>query len=51
MMKDKKVLAGGAVLFVALFWFFIKPQFLDAKPVIPPTEGDRRELQAHHRGR
>ena len=37
MMKDKKVLAGGAVLFVALFWFFIKPQFLDAKPVIPPT--------------
>lgn len=34
-MKDKKVLAGGAVLFLALFWFFIKPHFLDPKP--PPV--------------
>lgn len=38
MLKDKKVLGGGAVLFVALFWFFIKPHFLDSKPVVPPTE-------------
>ncbi|OAI40697.1 hypothetical protein AYO38_05435 [bacterium SCGC AG-212-C10] len=39
-MKDKKVLGGGAVLFVALFWFFIKPNYLDAKVVVPPTEAE-----------
>lgn len=35
MFKDKKVLAGGAVLFVAAFWFYIKPNYMDAKP--PPV--------------
>ena len=39
MLKDKKVLAGGAVLFVALFWFYIKPTYMTAAPPpIPPTE-------------
>ncbi len=32
MFKDKKVLAGGAVLLVAGFWFYIKPNYMDAKP-------------------
>lgn len=35
MLKDKKVLAGGAVLFVAAFWFYIKPNYMDPKP--PPV--------------
>ena len=35
MLKDKKVLAGGAVLFVAAFWFYIKPNYFDATP--PPV--------------
>lgn len=39
MLKDKKVLAGGAVVLLALFWFFIKPTFLTASPPpVPPTE-------------
>lgn len=33
MLKDKKILAGGAVLFVAAFWFYIKPNYMDAKPI------------------
>ncbi|MCC7365466.1 MAG: flagellar basal body-associated FliL family protein [Dehalococcoidia bacterium] len=36
MMKDKKVLAGGGVLLLALFWFYIKPNYVDAKPPPPP---------------
>jgi len=32
MLKDKKILAGGAVLFIAAFWFYIKPNYMDAKP-------------------
>lgn len=32
MFKDKKVLAGGAVLFAAAFWFYIKPNYMDSKP-------------------
>lgn len=32
MLKDKKIMAGGAVLFVAAFWFYIKPNYMDAKP-------------------
>ncbi|MBK7125920.1 MAG: hypothetical protein IPH65_08450 [Dehalococcoidia bacterium] len=32
MFKDKKVLAGGAVLIAAAFWFYIKPNYMDAKP-------------------
>jgi len=35
MLKDKKVLAGGAVLFLAAFWFYIKPNYMDPKP--PPV--------------
>lgn len=38
MLKDKKIMAGGAVLFVAAFWFYIKPNYMDPPPVtIPPT--------------
>jgi flagellar basal body-associated protein FliL len=38
-LKDKKVLGGGAVLFVALFWFYIKPHYMTAAPPpVPPTE-------------
>lgn len=33
MLKDKKILAGGAVLFLAAFWFYIKPNYMDAKPI------------------
>ncbi len=32
MLKDKKVMAGGAVLFLSAFWFYIKPNYMDAKP-------------------
>ena len=32
MFKDKKILAGGAVLFAAAFWFYIKPNYMDPKP-------------------
>lgn len=35
MFKDKKVLAGGAILFAAAFWFYIKPNYMDAAP--PPV--------------
>lgn len=38
MMKDKKVLAGGAVLILAAFWFYIKPNYLDAKPAVVYTQ-------------
>lgn len=33
-MKDKRILAGGGALIIAVagFWFFIKPEFLDAAP-------------------
>lgn len=34
-MKDKRVLAGVAVLLLAAFWFYIKPTFFAAKP--PPV--------------
>lgn len=37
-MKDKKVLAGGAVLILAAFWFYIKPNYLDAKPPVVYTQ-------------
>ena len=32
MFKDKKILAGGAVLFAAAFWFYIKPNYMDPRP-------------------
>lgn len=35
-MKDKRVLAGVAVLFLVAFWFYIKPNYLDSKPPPPP---------------
>jgi flagellar basal body-associated protein FliL len=37
-MKDKKVLAGGAVLFIAAFWFYIKPHYFESKPATVYTE-------------
>jgi flagellar protein FliL len=37
-LKDKKILAGGAVLFVAAFWFYIKPNYMDAKVPVVYTE-------------
>jgi hypothetical protein len=37
-MKDKKVLIGGGLLILAAFWFYIKPNYLDAKPVVPFTQ-------------
>ncbi len=37
-MPDKKVLAGGAVLIAAAFWFYIKPNYLDSPPPVPFTE-------------
>lgn len=38
MFKDKKILAGGAVLFAAAFWFYIKPNYMDAKPPVVYTQ-------------
>jgi hypothetical protein len=38
MFKDKKILAGGAVLFAAAFWFYIKPNYMDAQPPVVYTE-------------
>lgn len=36
-MKDPKILAGAAVLLGVVFWFVLKPQFLDKTPAPPPT--------------
>ena len=44
MLKDKKVLAGGAVLFVAAFWFYIKPNYFDSTP--PPVYTDEQIAEA-----
>ena len=38
MFKNKKILAGGAVFLVAAFWFYIKPHYMDAKPVVVYTD-------------
>ncbi len=38
MIKDPKILAGAAVLLLALFWFVIKPHFFAAKPAPVYTE-------------
>lgn len=46
MLKDKKVLAGGAVLFLAAFWFYIKPNYMDAKPA-PPITQEQIEASPH----
>ncbi len=37
MLKDKKVLAGAAVLLIAVFWFYVKPHYMDKAPAPPPT--------------
>ncbi len=37
-MKDKKVLIGGGLLFLAAFWFYIKPNYLDSKPAVVFTQ-------------
>lgn len=42
-MKDKRVLIAGAVLVGALFWFFIKPNYLSSAPVTPPTDKEIAE--------
>jgi flagellar FliL protein len=43
-MKNKKVLIiAGAVLFGALFWFFIKPALLGSAPPKPPTDKEIAE--------
>lgn len=39
-MPDKKIMAGGAVLFGAAFWFYIKPHYVDPKPVPPPPTAE-----------
>jgi len=36
--KDPKILAGGALLLGALFWFYIKPNYVDAAPPVVYTE-------------
>jgi flagellar protein FliL len=38
MFKNKKILAGGGVFLLAAFWFYIKPNYMDAKPVPVYTE-------------
>ena len=37
-LPDKRILAGGAVLLAAGFWFYAKPTYLDKAPPVPPTE-------------
>jgi flagellar basal body-associated protein FliL len=37
-MPDKKILAGGAVLAAAGFWFYVKPNYLDSSPPVVYTE-------------
>jgi flagellar protein FliL len=38
MFKNKKLLAGGGVFLLAAFWFYIKPNYMDAKPAPAYTE-------------
>ena len=35
MLKDKKVLAGAALLLGAAFWFYVKPTYLDSSSAAP----------------
>jgi flagellar protein FliL len=37
-MKDKKVMIGGGLLLVAVFWFYVKPNYVDAKPAVVYTQ-------------
>ena len=43
-MPDKKIMAGGAVLFGAAFWFYIKPNYLESPP--PPVYTEEQIAQA-----
>ncbi|MBI5948326.1 MAG: flagellar basal body-associated FliL family protein [Chloroflexi bacterium] len=43
-MPDKKILAGGAVLFGAAFWFYIKPNYLESPP--PPVYTEEQLAEA-----
>ncbi|MCC6388613.1 MAG: flagellar basal body-associated FliL family protein [Dehalococcoidia bacterium] len=43
-MPDKKIMAGGAVLAGAAFWFYVKPNYLDAKP--PPVYTEEQIAEA-----
>ncbi|HMO94571.1 MAG TPA: flagellar basal body-associated FliL family protein [Tepidiformaceae bacterium] len=40
MFKDKKIMAGGAVLFAAAFWFYIKPNYMDPPAVVIPPSAE-----------
>lgn len=42
MLKDKKVLGGGAVLFGVLFWFVLKPMFFGPPP--PPVHYTDKQI-------
>ncbi|MCA9821640.1 MAG: flagellar basal body-associated FliL family protein [Dehalococcoidia bacterium] len=37
-MPDKKIMAGGAVLAAAGFWFYVKPNYIDSSPPVVYTE-------------
>ena len=43
-MPDKKIMAGGAVLAGAAFWFYIKPNYMDPKP--PPVYTEEQIAEA-----
>ena len=45
MFKDPKVLAGGALVLGAIFWFVLKPMLFPA-PVPPPTYTDKQIAEA-----
>jgi flagellar basal body-associated protein FliL len=37
-MPDKKIMAGGALVAVAGFWFYVKPNYIDSSPPVVYTE-------------
>ena len=43
-MPDKKIMAGGALLAAAGFWFYIKPNYLDSSP--PPVYTEEQISEA-----
>ena len=43
-MLDKKIIAGGVVLFGAAFWFYIKPHYLASSP--PPALTEEQIAEA-----
>ena len=42
-MPDKKIMAGGALVAVAGFWFYIKPNYIDSSPPVVYTEEEISE--------